>query len=106
MFENLSSKFDSLYKKIRGQGRLTEANVRDAVRDIRRVLIDADVNYKVAKKFVEDVETRAMGEDVLRSVSPEQQFIKIIYDELVRLMGTSSAEINFAKEPPTIIMVC
>jgi signal recognition particle subunit SRP54 len=106
MFEDLSGKFEDLYKKIRGQGRLTEANVEEAVRDVRRTLLDADVNYKVVKKFVEDVQKRAMGAEVLRSVNPEQQFIKIIYDELVTTMGDSAKEIKFSAELPTVIMVC
>ncbi len=106
MFEDLSVKFEDLYKKIRGQGRLTEANLEEAVRDVRRTLLDADVNYKVAKKFVEDVQAKALGGDVLRSVSPEQQFIKIIYDELVLTMGETAKEIKFSAELPTIIMVC
>ena len=106
MFEDLSGKFESIYKKIRGQGRLTEANVEEAVRDVRRTLLDADVNYKVVKRFTEDVQKRAMGADVLRSVSPEQQFIKIIYDELVSTMGDTAKDINFGSEIPSVIMVC
>jgi signal recognition particle subunit SRP54 len=106
MFEDLSVKFESLYKKIRGQGRLTESNVEEAVREVRRTLLDADVNYKVVKRFTEDVQKRAMGADVLRSVSPEQQFIKIIYDELVSTMGDTARDINFGSEIPTIVMVC
>ncbi len=106
MFESLSSRFEDVYKKIRGQARLTEGNVSDIMRDIRRTLLDADVNYKVVKKFVDDVQGKALGADVLRSVSPEQQFIKILYDELVLMMGETSKDITFAPEPPTIVMVC
>ncbi len=106
MFESLSSRFDELYKKIRGQARLTEANVGEITRDIRRALLDADVNYKVAKKFVDDVQAKALGAEVLRSINPEQQFIKILYEELVMMMGESTQEIHFATEFPTIIMVC
>jgi signal recognition particle subunit SRP54 len=106
MFESLSSRFEEVYKKIRGQARLTEGNVSDIMRDIRRTLLDADVNYKVVKKFVEDVQGKALGADVLRSVSPEQQFIKILYDELVLMMGETSKDIGFAAAPPTIVMVC
>lgn len=106
MFENLSSRFEEVYKKIRGQAKLSESNVQDIVRDIRRSLLDADVNYKVAKKFVDDVQQKALGGDVLRSVSPEQQFVKILYDELVGLMGGQSEELKFSSELPTIIMVC
>ena len=106
MFESLSSRFEEVYKKIRGQARLTESNVTDIMRDIRRTLLDADVNYKVVKKFVDDVQAKALGADVLRSVSPEQQFIKILYDELVLIMGETSKDIGYAPEPPTIVMVC
>src|ERR1043165_1317480 len=106
MFEELSSKFEGLYKKIRGQARLSESNVTEAVRDVRRALLDADVNYKVAKKFVDDVQSKALGADVLKSVSPEQQFIKILYDELVDMMGGPAQDINFSAELPTIVMVC
>ncbi len=106
MFESLSSRFEDVYKKIRGQARLTESNVADITRDIRRTLLDADVNYKVAKKFVDDVQAKALGADVLRSINPEQQFIKILYDELVQIMGETSKDIGFAPQPPTIIMVC
>ncbi len=106
MFESLSSRFEEVYKKIRGQARLTESNVSDIMRDIRRTLLDADVNYKVAKKFVDDVQSKALGSDVLRSVSPEQQFIKILYDELVLMMGETSKDLTYAPEPPTIVMVC
>ncbi len=106
MFESLSSRFEEVYKKIRGQARLTESNVNDIMRDIRRTLLDADVNYKVAKKFVDDVQAKALGSDVLHSVSPEQQFIKILYDELVLMMGETSKDITYAPQPPTIVMVC
>src|SRR5665213_496712 len=106
MFESLSSRFEEVYKKIRGQARLTEGNVTDIMRDIRRTLLDADVNYKVVKQFVEDVQGKALGADVLRSVSPEQQFIKILYDELVLMMGETSKDIRYASAPPTIVMVC
>ena len=106
MFEDLSSKFEGLYKKIRGQARLTESNVNEAVREVRRALLDADVNYKVAKKFVDDVQEKALGAEVLKSVNPEQQFIKILYDELVEMMGGPAQDINFSPELPTILMIC
>ncbi len=106
MFEDLSSKFEGLYKKIRGQARLSDTNVQDAVRDVRRALLDADVNYKVAKKFIDDVQARALGEEVLKSISPEQQFIKILYDELIAMMGGAAVDIQYSSELPTIVMVC
>ncbi|MEP7235348.1 MAG: signal recognition particle protein [Ignavibacteriota bacterium] len=106
MFEDLSSKFEGLYKKIRGQARLSESNVAEAIREVRRALLDADVNYKVAKKFVDDVQVKALGAEVLNSVNPEQQFIKILYDELVMMMGGAAEDISFAPELPTILMIC
>ncbi len=106
MFEDLSSRFEGLYKKIRGQARLSESNVNEAVREVRRALLDADVNYKVAKKFVDDVQAKALGAEVLKSVNPEQQFIKILYDELVKTMGGHPEDIHFAQELPTILMIC
>src|ERR1041385_6387858 len=75
------------------------------MREVRRVLLDADVNYKVVKTFVEDVQKRALGLEVLRSITPGQLIVKIMYDELVKMMGTSTAELNFSAMPPTVIMV-
>lgn len=106
MFEDLTGKFQDVYKKIRGEARLSEDNVQDAIKEIRRALLDADVNYKVVKTFVDDVQKKAMGADVMRSVSPEQQFIKVVYDELIVLMGDNAKDINFSGTPPTILMVC
>ena len=105
MFDDLSRKLDSVLKKIRGQGKITEANVAETLREVRRVLLDADVNYKVAKEFIEDVRTRALGQEVLQSITPGQLLVKILYDELVRLLGTSSAEIRVAPLPPTVVLV-
>ena len=105
MFEELSGKLDGVLRKLRGQGRITEQNVAETLREIRRVLLDADVNYKVARQFVDDVLKRSTGADVLRSITPGQQIVKIIYDELVALLGTSEAKITVAALPPTVIMV-
>ncbi len=105
MFEELSRKLDGVLKRLRGQGKISEANVAETLREVRRVLLDADVNYKVARQFVDDVTRRAVGQDVLQSVTPGQQIIKIIYDELVRLLGTANVGITFSPLPPTIIMV-
>jgi signal recognition particle subunit SRP54 len=105
MFEDLSQKLEFVFKKLRGQGKITEANVAESLREVRRVLLDADVNYKVVKQFIDDVQKRAVGQEVLQSITPGQLVVKIIYDELVKLMGTSKADINISPMPPTIIMV-
>ncbi len=105
MFEDLSQKLDLVFKRLRGQGRITEENVAESLREVRRVLLDADVNYKVVKQFVEDVHKRAVGQEVLQSITPGQLIVKIIHDELIKLMGTSYTEMKYAPMPPTIIMV-
>jgi signal recognition particle subunit SRP54 len=105
MFEDLSQKLELVFKKLRGQGKISEANIAESLREVRRVLLDADVNYKVVKQFIDDVQKRAVGQEVLQSITPGQLVVKIIYDELVKLMGTAKAEINIAPMPPTIIMV-
>ncbi|HEX9005709.1 MAG TPA: signal recognition particle protein [Bacteroidota bacterium] len=105
MFEELSSKLDNVLRRLRGQGKITEANVAETLREVRRVLLDADVNYKVARQFVDDVLKRATGQEVLQSITPGQQIVKIIFDELVALLGTTEAAIATAPLPPTVIMV-
>jgi len=105
VFEDLSLKLESVFKRLRGQGKISEANVAETLREVRRVLLDADVNYKVAKQFIEDVQKRAIGQEVLQSITPGQLIIKIIYDELVRLLGTSKVEISFSPMPPTVVLV-
>lgn len=105
MLEDITLKLDKALKKITGQGRLTESNISDTLREIRRVLLDADVNYKVAKNFIEDVKTRALGKEVLASVTPGQLITKIIYDELTKLMGSSNREIRINPSGPTIILM-
>ncbi len=105
MFESLSQKLESVFKKLRGEGRISEANVAENLREVRRVLLDADVNYKVAKQFIEDVQKRAIGQDVLNSITPGQLIIKIIYDEMVKLLGESKAEIRSSQTPPTVVLI-
>jgi len=106
MLEDLTTKLESILKKVRGQGKLSEKNIADSLKEIRRALLEADVNYRVAKQFISDVQEKAVGEEVLRSVTPGQQIVKIVYDELVRLMGESHTDIKLAGIPPTIIMLC
>ncbi len=105
MFEELSQKLEGVFKKLRGQGKISEENVAETLREVRRVLLDADVNYKVAKQFVDDVQQKAIGAEVLTSITPGQLVVKIIHDELVRLLGERSVNITFSPMPPTIIMV-
>jgi len=105
MFETLTEKLQKTFKKLRGQGKLTERNMRDGLREVRLALLEADVNYKVAKDFVEDVERVAFGKRVLDSVTPAQQLIKIVHDELIKVMGDKRSEILLASSPPTILML-
>ncbi len=104
MFESLSDRLESAFKQIRGQGRITELNVAATVKDIRRALIDADVNYKIAKEFTDAVREKAMGQSVLTAVSPGQLLVKIVKDELVQLMGATESDLN-AKGNPAIILI-
>ena len=87
MFEELTEKLELIFKKLRGQGKLTEANLKGALRNIRRTLLEADVNFKVAKRFLKNVEIKALGEEVLSSVTPAQMVVKIVHDELVDILG-------------------
>ena len=87
MFDQLSDRLQSAFKSLTGRGRLSESNIEEAMREVRRALLEADVNFKVARKFVDDVRVRAVGEDVLNSLTPGQQVVKIVHDELVKLLG-------------------
>ena len=105
MFEDLSLKLETALKKVRGQGKLTEKNISDSLREIRRVLLDADVNYKVAKEFIESVSEKALGEKVIASISPGQLITKIIYDELTNLLGGDHRELKINASGITTILV-
>jgi signal recognition particle subunit SRP54 len=104
MFESLSERLESAFKQIKGEGRITELNVAATVKDIRRALVDADVNYKIAKEFTDKIKDKAMGEKVLTAVSPGQLMVKIVKDELAELMGGTEAELN-AKGNPAVILI-
>ena len=104
MFEDVTEKLQSVFRKLRGHGKLTETNVAETMREVRRVLLDADVNYKVAKQFVEDVQARSIGKEVLTSITPGHLVVKIIHDEMVKLMGSSRADISYASFPPTVVL--
>jgi signal recognition particle subunit SRP54 len=105
MFEELSRKLEGVLKKLRGQGKITEVNIAETLREVRRVLLDADVNFKVAKQFVEDVRKKALGQEVLQSITPGQLIVRVIHEELIALLGTSSASIAQAAAPPTVVLV-
>jgi len=105
MFDSLSNKLQDTFKKLRGQAILTESNITDAMREIRLALLDADVNYKIAKEFVDSVKSECLGHEVLRSVTPGQQVIKVVNDKLTALMGTTHEEIDTSKSPSVILMV-
>ena len=104
-FEGLTEKLNAAFKKLRGKGRLTESDVREGMREVRLALLEADVSYKVVKEFVAKVTERAVGTDVLDSLTPAQQIIKIVNDELTALMGGSNARLTMASKPPTVVMM-
>ncbi len=103
MFENLTDKLQSTFKRLRNKGRLTEADVREALREVRLALLEADVNFKVVKEFLAEVESAAVGQDVLQSLTPAQGVIKVVRDHLTRLMGSGLERIKMASNPPTVI---
>ncbi len=105
MFDSLTSKLEGALKSLSGQGRITEINVAETMGEVRRALLEADVNYQVARSFTNRVHDKALGEEVLRSVAPGQQLVKIVYDELVALLGGTNQEIKFRPPPPTVILV-
>ena len=104
-FESLSDKLSRIFKKIRGQARLTEANMDEMLKEIRVALLEADVNYKVVKEFTNNIKEKAIGQDVLGKLNPSQMLVKIVHDELVVLLGSDDAEIHYQKGRPTIIMM-
>lgn len=106
MFQDLTEKLEGVIKTLRGQGKLTEKNISDALKEVRRVLLEADVNYKVAKTFITNVQEKALGQKVLKSITPGQQIVKIIYDELVNLMGNANVPLKISGKIPSIIMLC
>ncbi len=103
-FEGLSDKLNSVFKKLRSKGRLSESDVREAMREVRMALLEADVNFKVVKDFVASVTEKAIGADILESLTPAQQVVKIVNDQLCELMGGSQSRIHMANRPPTVVM--
>jgi signal recognition particle subunit SRP54 len=105
MFEQLTERLESVFKKITGRGILNENDVRAAMKEVRVALLEADVNYKVAKQLIADIEARAVGSEVTKSIKPGQQVIKIVNDELTKLLGQKQAPLNQASQPPTVVMI-
>src|SRR5690606_7413553 len=104
MFSNLSDKLDAAFKQLKGQGRISEINIASTLKEIRRALVDADVNYKIAKEFTDKVKEKALGEKVLTAVSPGQLMVKIVKDELAELMGGVESELDLSGKPTVILI--
>jgi signal recognition particle subunit SRP54 len=105
MFDNLSDKLQRVFKNLRGEGKLTPENMEAALREIRVALLEADVHFRVVKQFIESIKQKAMGEDVLTALSPTQQVVKIVRDELIKTLGSHQSKLRMANEPPTAIMI-
>src|SRR5437763_1760147 len=104
MFEGIQRSLSEAFKKLRGRGRISEANVRDGMREVRRALLEADVNFTVVDQFIKQVTEKSVGQEVLRSLDPSEQIVRIVFDELVDLMGPVDHKFRFAKDRPTVIM--
>ena len=104
-FEGLSSRLQEITRKLKGKARITESDLKEVLREVKFALLEADVNFKIVKEFISEVETKALGQDVLKSLTPGQQVVKIVKDELVELLGGEDSKINFVPNPPTIIML-
>lgn len=104
MFENLTEKLERSFKILKGEGKITEINIAEALKDIRRALLDADVSYKIAKQFCDEVKQKAIGQNVLTAVKPQQMIVKIVHDELAALMGSSSTDINIKGQPGVVLV--
>ena len=104
-FEGLSSRLQEITRKIKGEARITESNMKDMLREVKLALLEADVNYKIVKEFIASVQEKALGQDVLKSLKPGEQVVKIVRDELTELLGGTDSKINISSNPPTVIML-
>ena len=104
-FEGLSSRLQAITRKLGGKARITESDLKEVMREVKLALLEADVNYIIVKEFISSVEQKALGQDVLKSLTPGQQVIKIVRDEMTELLGGTLSKINFTPNPPTIIML-
>jgi len=105
MFDNLSEKLQRVFKNLRGEGKLTAENMESALREIRMALLEADVNFRVVKQLIENIKQKAMGEEVLTALSPSQQVIKIVHEELIKILGSHESKLRFANEPPSVFLI-
>jgi signal recognition particle subunit SRP54 len=105
MFDNLSDKLQRVFKNLRGEGRLSAENMESALREIRMALLEADVNFRVVKQLIENIKAKAMGEEVLAALSPSQQVIKIVHEELIKILGSHESKLRFANEPPSVFLI-
>lgn len=105
-FENLGDKLSAVFKKLKGRGKLTEKDIKEAMREVKLALLEADVNFKVVKSFIARVSEKAVGEEILESLTPAQQLIKVVRDELTALMGSENEKLEYAKNPPSVFMLC
>src|SRR5213593_4767798 len=105
MFETLSDKLQRVFKNLRGEGRLTAENMETALREIRVALLEADVNFKVVKQLIENIKQKAMGEEVMNALSPSQQVVKIVHEELIKILGSHESRLRFANEPPSVFLI-
>src|SRR5499425_484680 len=105
MFENLQEKLQRACKTLRGQARLTEENIDEALREIRMALLEADVNFKVVKQLIDQIRAKAVGQEVMTALSPGEQVIKILRDELIVILGKDTAKVKFASQPPTVVLM-
>ena len=104
-FEGLSNRLQEITRKMRGKARITESDLKEMLREVKLALLEADVNYKIVKEFISTIQEKALGQDVLKSLTPGQQVVKIVKDELVELLGGVESKVNFTPNPPTIIML-
>ena len=104
-FEGLSSRLQAITRKLGGKARITEGDLKEVLREVKLALLEADVNYKIVKEFIGTVEEKALGQDVLKSLTPGQQVVKIVRDEMTELLGGTCSKINFTPNPPTVIML-
>ena len=105
MFENLTEKLQRVFKDLRGEGKLTEQNIQDALKEIRLALLEADVNFKVVKQLVENIRHKALGQEVLTAFSPTEQVVKIVKDELIRILGSTESKLRYANTPPSVYLI-
>src|SRR5437588_10551053 len=105
MFENLSDKLQRAFKNLRGQGIINEENIGEALKEIRMALLEADVNFKVVKELIEHIREKALGQEVMTALSPTEQVVKIMRDEMVAILGKDTAKLKFASQPPTVVLM-